>query len=174
MSDLVSYIRNVPDFPKKGIVFRDITTLLKEPEAFKKAVATFYEKYDGAKIDKIIGVESRGFILGAALALRLGVGFVPIRKKGKLPAETVREEYSLEYGKDSIEIHRDALKQGERVLIHDDLLATGGTMAAACKLVKQVGGTVVGLCFLVELNFLKGRDRLEGYDVFSLIQYDKE
>ncbi|HLF20090.1 MAG TPA: adenine phosphoribosyltransferase [Bacteroidota bacterium] len=174
MSDLASYIRNVPDFPKKGVIFRDITTLLKEPDAFKKAVATLYERYNGAKIHKVVGVESRGFILGAALALRLGVGFVPIRKKGKLPAETVREEYSLEYGKDSIEIHKDAIEKGDRVLIHDDLLATGGTIGAASKLVERVGGNIVGLCFLVELTFLKGRDRLANYDVFSLIQYDKE
>ncbi len=174
MSDLTSYIRNVPDFPKKGIVFRDITTLLKEPKAFEKAISTLQEKYDGTKIEKVVGVESRGFILGAALALKLGVGFVPIRKKGKLPAETVREEYSLEYGKDSIEIHKDAIKPGERILVHDDLLATGGTIDAACKLVERVGGTIVGLCFLVELNFLRGRDRLGKYDIFSLIQYDKE
>ena len=170
----MSYIRNVPDFPKKGIVFRDITTLLKEPNAFKKAVLTLYEKYKDAKIDKIIGVESRGFILGAALALKLGIGFVPIRKKGKLPAETVRQEYALEYGKDSIEIHKDAIRGGERVLIHDDLLATGGTIGAACKLVERLGGKIVGLCFLVELNFLKGRERLAKYDICSLIQYDKE
>ena len=174
LSDLVSYIREVPDFPKKGIVFRDITTLLKEPSAFKKAVSALYDKYNDTRVDKIVGIESRGFILGAALALRLGVGFVPIRKKGKLPAETVCEEYSLEYGKDSIEIHKDAISPGERVLIHDDLLATGGTIGAACKLVERVGGNIAGLCFLVELNFLKGRDRLGKYDVFSLIQYNKE
>ena len=174
MNDLVSYIRNVPDFPKKGIIFRDITTLLKDPDAFKKAVATLFENYNGAKIDKVVGIESRGFILGAALALSLGVGFVPIRKKGKLPAETVREEYSLEYGRDSIEIHKDAIQKGERVLIHDDLLATGGTSSAACKLVERAGGNIAGLCFLVELNFLKGRDQLANYEVFSLIQYDKE
>ncbi|MBI4428939.1 MAG: adenine phosphoribosyltransferase [Ignavibacteriales bacterium] len=174
MSELASYIRNVPDFPKKGIVFRDITTLLKEPGAVKKVVSTFYEKYCDAKIDKIVGVESRGFILGSALAFKLGIGFIPIRKKGKLPAETVREEYSLEYGTDTIEIHKDALQPGERVLIHDDLLATGGTMSAACKLIERAGGKVAGVCFLVELNFLKGRDRLKNYDVFSLIQYDHE
>jgi len=174
MTELASYIRNVPDFPKKGIVFRDITTLLKEPTAFREAVESLYHKYKTAHVDKIAGIESRGFILGSSLALKLGVGFVPIRKKGKLPAEKVTEEYALEYGTDTIEIHRDAIRKNDRVLIHDDLLATGGTMTAACRLVEKLGGTVAGICFLVELSFLHGRDKLKSYDVFSLIRYDQE
>jgi adenine phosphoribosyltransferase len=164
----------VPDFPKKGIVFRDITTLLKDPNAFREAVEIFYEHYKGTQIDKVACVEARGFIFGAALALRLGAGFVPIRKRGKLPAQTIRHEYALEYGTDSIEIHADAILPGENVLIHDDLLATGGTIAAACQLVERLGGKIVGLSFLVELSFLQGRGHLKGYDIFSIIQYDTE
>ena len=171
---LVSYIRTVPDFPKKGIMFRDITTLLKDANALQQAVDVLYERYKGDRISKVICVESRGFILGAALALRLHAGFVPIRKKGKLPAATVRQEYALEYGTDEIEIHKDAIDPGERVLIHDDLLATGGTVRAACKLVENLGATIVGLSFLIELSFLKGRTHLESYDVFSIIKYDAE
>jgi len=171
---LATSIRNVPDFPKKGIVFRDITTLLKDPNAFREAVEIFYERYKGTQIDKVACVEARGFIFGAALALRLGAGFVPIRKRGKLPAQTIRHEYALEYGTDSIEIHADAILPGENVLIHDDLLATGGTIAAACQLVERLGGKIVGLSFLVELSFLQGRGHLKGYDIFSIIQYDTE
>jgi len=171
---LAATIRNVPDFPKKGIVFRDITTLLKDPKSFKEAVEIFYEHYKGTQIDKVACVEARGFIFGAALALRLGAGFVPIRKRGKLPAQTIRHEYALEYGTDSIEIHADAILPGENVLIHDDLLATGGTIAAACQLVERLGGKIVGLSFLVELSFLQGRGHLKGYDIFSIIQYDTE
>ncbi|MCI0705883.1 MAG: adenine phosphoribosyltransferase [Ignavibacteriae bacterium] len=174
MHELAKAIRDVPDFPKKGIVFKDITTLLQNPEAFRKALNIFYERYKDEKITKIAGVESRGFIFGAALASKLGVGFVPIRKKGKLPAERIKEEYVLEYGTDSIEIHTDAIHKGERVLIHDDLLATGGTIQAGCKLVERLGGEIVSLAFLVELTFLKGRDKLHRYDVFSIIQYDSE
>jgi adenine phosphoribosyltransferase len=164
----------VPDFPKKGIVFRDITTLLKDPKSFSEAVEIFYEHYKDTQIDKVACVEARGFIFGAALALRLGAGFVPIRKRGKLPAQTLRHEYALEYGTDSVEIHADAILPGENVLIHDDLLATGGTIAAACQLVDQLGGKIVGLSFLVELSFLQGRGHLKGYDIFSIIQYDTE
>ncbi|HEX9829946.1 MAG TPA: adenine phosphoribosyltransferase [Bacteroidota bacterium] len=174
MHELAKVIRDVPDFPKKGIVFKDITTLLQNPDAFRKALNIFYERYRDEKITKVAGVESRGFIFGAALAVQLGVGFVPIRKKGKLPAETIREEYALEYGTDSIEVHTDAIQKGERVLIHDDLLATGGTIQAACKLVERLGGQTVGLAFLVELLFLKGREKLKGNDVFSIVQYDAE
>ena len=174
MHELAKVIRDVPDFPKKGIVFKDITTLLQNPDAFRKALNIFYERYRDEKITKVAGVESRGFIFGAALAVQLGVGFVPIRKKGKLPAETIREEYALEYGTDSIELHTDAIQKGERVLIHDDLLATGGTIQAACKLVERLGGKIVGLSFLVELSFLKGREKLKGNDVFSIVQYDAE
>jgi adenine phosphoribosyltransferase len=172
--DLEKHIRSVPDFPKKGILFRDITTLLKDGEAFGRAIDVFYERYKDQRIDKIVSVESRGFIFGSALAQKLGAGFVPIRKPGKLPAETIREEYQLEYGKDAVEIHMDAISPGERILVHDDLLATGGTVSAACRLVEKLGGKITGLCFLVELSFLHGRDRLKGYDIFSIIKYDAE
>jgi adenine phosphoribosyltransferase len=171
---LASYIRTIPDFPKKGILFRDITTLLKDRTALADATEVLYERYRDKNIDKIACVESRGFILGAALALELKAGFVPIRKKGKLPAEKIQQEYALEYGTDAIEIHRDAIVPGERILIHDDLLATGGTIQAACKLVENLGGSIVGLSFLIELGFLKGRSTLRAYDVFSLIEYDVE
>lgn len=174
MHKLASSIRNVLDFPKKGIVFRDITTLLKDRQAFKEAVDIFYERYQGERIDKVACVEARGFIFGAALALRLGAGFVPIRKRGKLPARTLRQEYALEYGIDGVEIHADAILPGENVLVHDDLLATGGTISAACKLVERLGGKIVGISFLVELSFLHGRDNLKGYDIFSIIQYAAE
>lgn len=172
--ELVTFIRTVPDFPKKGIMFRDITTLLKEQGAFRHSVDLLTEQYKNARIDKVVGVESRGFILGSALAYQLHAGFVPVRKPGKLPAATVKEEYALEYGTDCIEIHRDAITPGERILIHDDLLATGGTMLAASRLVERLGGKIVGISFLVELSFLGGRKRLTGYDVASLITYDSE
>lgn len=174
MSSLAEAIRTVPDFPKPGIMFRDITTLLKDPTSFQKASEALYEQYKDAGVQKVVAVESRGFIFGAALALRLGAGFVPIRKKGKLPARTLKQEYDLEYGTDSVEIHEDAIKPGERVLLHDDLLATGGTMGAACKLVEQLKADIVGLSFLIELNFLHGREKLRPYTVSSLIQYEAE
>jgi len=172
--DLAATIRTVPDFPKKGIMFRDITTLLKNPAALRQTIDLLHEHYKDERIDKVVGIESRGFICGAALADRLGCGFVPIRKPGKLPAETIRKEYQLEYGSDSIEIHRDAIVKGERVLLHDDLLATGGTIQAACKLVEGLGGNIVGLSFLIELSFLHPRTRLTGYDIYSLVTYDSE
>ncbi len=172
--DLLSKIRSVPDFPKKGIVFRDITTLLKDKDALAYAVDQLYERYKDKKISKVVGIESRGFIIGATLAYRLGCGFVPIRKPGKLPAEKVREEYQLEYGSDAMEIHSDALSHGERILIHDDLLATGGTIEAACKLVEKLGGEIVGLSFLIELSFLHPRKKLSGYEIYSLVNYDSE
>ena len=172
--NLENKIRTIPDFPKKGIMFKDITTVLKDPEALAYCVDTLYEKYKNKGITKVIGIESRGFIIGAALAYRLGVGFVPIRKPGKLPAETIRQEYQLEYGTDAIEIHKDAIVHGEKVLLHDDVLATGGTMEAACKLVNQLGGVIVGLSFLLELSFLNPRKKLKNYDIFSLISYDSE
>ncbi len=171
---LDSKIRTIPDFPKKGIMFKDITTVLKDGEALRYCVDTMYDHYRGKNISKVIGIESRGFIIGTALAYRLGVGFIPIRKPGKLPAEKIRQEYKLEYGTDAIEIHKDAIATGERVVIHDDVLATGGTMEAACNLVKQLGGEIVGLSFLVELAFLHPRKRLSGYDIFSLVQYNAE
>ena len=173
-SDLRKYIRNVPDFPKKGIVFRDITTLLKNPIALKEAIEQLYESTKGLKIDKVVGIESRGFIFGAMLAERLNAGFVLLRKPGKLPAETEKELYDLEYGRDSIEIHKDAISPGDKVLIHDDLLATGGTAKAAIKLVEKLGGEVVQVLFLIELSFLKGREKLKGYNVKSLIDYTGE
>ncbi len=172
--NLNTKIRTIPDFPKKGIMFKDITTILKDAEALAYCVDTLYEKYKNKGITKVIGIESRGFIIGTALAYRLGVGFVPIRKPGKLPAETIRQEYQLEYGTDAIEIHKDAIVHGEKVLLHDDVLATGGTMEAACKLVNQLGGVIVGLSFLIELSFLNPRKKFANYDIFSLISYDSE
>jgi len=172
--DLTSVIRSVPDFPKKGIVFRDITTLLKDKDAFRRYIDICYERYKDQRIDKVVGIESRGFIGGAALAYRLGAGFVPIRKPGKLPAEKIRQEYQLEYGSDAMELHRDAVSPGDRVLVVDDLLATGGTVEAACKLVEQLGGKIVSLTFLIELSFLHPRKHLSRYDIFSIISYDSE
>ena len=171
---LVASIRSVPDFPKKGIVFRDITTLLMNKEAYRMYIDILYDRYRDLRIDKVVGIESRGFVAGGALAYRLGAGFVPVRKPGKLPAEKIRQEYQLEYGTDAVEIHRDAIAKGERVLMHDDLLATGGTIEAACKLVEQLGGKIISLSFLIELSFLNPRKRLSQYDIFSLISYDSE
>jgi len=172
--ELEKLIRDVPDFPKKGIIFKDITTLLKNPQGLNEASGILENFVKGKQITKIVGIESRGFIFGGILANKLGIGFVPIRKPGKLPAETISESYSLEYGTDTIEIHKDAIEKGDRVLLHDDLLATGGTMEAACKLIEKLGGEVVQIYFLIELNFLNGRDKLKGYDVQSLIKYDAE
>ncbi len=172
--DLRDRIRSVPDFPKKGIVFRDITTLLKDPVALAASIDRLADHYRGIPVDKVVSTEARGFILGTPLAYRLHAGFVPARKPGKLPAPATRLEYSLEYGTDAIEIHNDAIAHGERVLVHDDLLATGGTIGATCALVEQLGGVIVGVSFLIELTFLHGRDRLGKYDVFSLVSYDSE
>ncbi len=174
MNELKNYVRNIHDFPKKGIVFRDITTLLKNPAAYHSAVKRIVEKFKDNKIDKVVGIESRGFILGAALAYNLGVGFVPIRKPKKLPAETIREEYQLEYGTDAMEIHKDAIVPAENILLHDDLLATGGTINAACNLIEKLGGKIAGISFLIELSFLNGRNLIDKYDVHSLIVYDSE
>ena len=165
-------IRDIPDFPKPGIVFKDITPLLSDPEAFKRVLDLLVERYSGRSLDRIVGIESRGFIFGAALADRLGVGFVPVRKPGKLPYRTVKEEYSLEYGTDAIEIHEDAVPEGGAVLIVDDLLATGGTAAAAVSLVRKIGGEIVEVAFVVELGFLKGREKLPEVPVFSLVNYE--
>lgn len=170
--DLKQTIRNVPDFPKPGILFRDITTLLQNPAAFRQAVDTLCERYRGMQFDMVAGIESRGFIMGTVLAYELGKGFVLIRKPGKLPAATISAEYSLEYGTDRIEMHVDALRPGQRVLLVDDLLATGGTMQAACNLVQQSGGEVAECSFLIELAGLNGRQRLDGYTVFSLLTYE--
>jgi adenine phosphoribosyltransferase len=173
MDDLKKLIREVPNYPKPGVLFYDLTTLLKDKKGFHRLVDKLCERYDGHKIDIVAGIEARGFIFAPALAYRLGAGFVPVRKPKKLPAKTVSLTYSLEYGTDSLEIHEDAVNQGDRVIICDDLLATGGTAAATAKLVQQLGGKVEGLAFAVELTFLKGRSKLPGMDVFSLIQYDK-
>ncbi len=172
MQQFASFIRNVPDFPVKGIQFKDITTLIQDGELFAQTIDYMYNPFPDKDIEKIAAVEARGFIFGAALSYKLNVGFVPIRKPGKLPAETVVEEYELEYGKDSIEIHADAIKKGERVLLIDDLLATGGTAAASARLVKKLGGDIVGYSFLVELTELKGRELLKDYEVHSLIKFD--
>ncbi|MGH3114098.1 MAG: adenine phosphoribosyltransferase [Gaiellaceae bacterium] len=170
-ADLESKIRDIPDFPKRGIVFKDIMPLLADPEALRDTVERLAEFAEPRKPDLILGAEARGFILGAALAYRLGCGFVAARKPGKLPWRTISAKYALEYGFDALELHADAIKPGARVLIHDDLLATGGTARAKVDLVEQLGGTVVGLAFVIELQFLDGREKLAGYDVFSLVQY---
>ncbi|MEI6667316.1 MAG: adenine phosphoribosyltransferase [Acidobacteriota bacterium] len=168
---LKAKIRHVPDFPKPGIVFYDITTLLREPAGFKAVIDYLAAPFVGAGIDLVVGIESRGFILGGPVADRLGAGFCPIRKPGKLPAKVVRESFQLEYGSDVIELHEDAVTAGQRVLIVDDVLATGGTARAAASLVRQLGGHLFGLAFLIELGFLKGRDQLPGLRVDSVLQY---
>ncbi len=165
-------IRDVPDYPKKGIVFKDITTLIKKGDAFDEVMNIFYDQSKDKKVDLVAAVESRGFIFGGALADRLKVGFVPVRKFGKLPANTVEQKYDLEYGTDRLEIHRDAIQPGQKVLIIDDLLATGGTIAATCKLVEKLGGEVAKILIMIELGFLNGMDKLKNYDVFTLIRYD--
>ena len=170
LASLKAVIRDVPDFPKPGIVFKDITTLLKNPQAFRRAMDLFTVLCGDRLSDKVLAIESRGFIVGSAVADRLGLGFVPVRKPGKLPSRTQRREYALEYGTDCIEIHEDAIAPGERVLIVDDVIATGGTARAAGELVRQVGGIVSGYAFLVELTFLGGRDKLDG-EVLSLLKY---
>lgn len=169
--DLAGCIRDVPDFPKPGILFKDITTLLKEPKAFKRSIDALAARIKGKKIDAVVAIESRGFIFGSALAYKLGAGFVPVRKKGKLPYKTRSASYALEYGIDTLEMHVDALKPGSRVLIVDDLLATGGTMKAVVGLVKGFKAKVVGVVFLVELSFLKGRGKLKGVPVYSIIEF---
>jgi len=171
MEELKSYIREVPDYPKPGINFYDITTLLKDPHGLRATIDNFSEILQGQKINKVIGIESRGFLFGPQLAYHFEAGFVPVRKPGKLPAETVKEVYELEYGTDELEMHRDAVGSGERVLIVDDVIATGGTAAATARLVESCGGEVAGFGFVVELTFLKGRDRLDGYPVTSLVRY---
>ncbi len=171
MEELKKYIRNIPDFPKKGILFRDITTLLKEEDKFKDVVDAFYKKYKNKKIDAIVAAEARGFIIGGALAYKLGCGFIPVRKKGKLPAETIEAAYELEYGTDTLYMHKDAIKPGANILIVDDLLATGGTAKAMCNLIEKAKGKVSGIALMIELADLNGRSKLAGYDIFSLITY---
>ena len=169
--DLKQHIRNVPDFPKAGILFYDITTLLRDPQGFKTTIDLLSAPYAGQQVDVVVGIESRGFILGGAVAERLAAGFIPIRKPGKLPAKALKETYDLEYGKDALEIHTDAVQKGQRVLIVDDVLATGGTAAAATQLVKKLGGELHGLAFLIELIALEGRAKLRGEKIFSVLQY---
>lgn len=170
MQELKSYVRDIPDFPKKGIIFKDITTLLKDKAALKDTVERIADKFKTEKVDYVLSVEARGFIFGAAVAYKLGAGLIPVRKKGKLPHKTHAITYDLEYGKDTLEIHQDAFKSGDRILIVDDLLATGGTVAAVSKLVEKMGGNIVGIAFVIELLPLKGREKLKGYPIISLIQ----
>ena len=167
-----SKIRTVPHWPKQGIMFRDITTLLKDAQGFKETIDLLYDRYKDKKIDKVIGIESRGFIFGAPLAYLLGCGFVPVRKPGKLPAECESEEYTLEYGKDKIEIHKDAIKKGEKILIVDDLIATAGTAKAARNLLKKLGAEIVECAFIIELLDLKGRDKLKGENIYSVVEFE--
>ncbi|MGA8762895.1 MAG: adenine phosphoribosyltransferase [Candidatus Sulfotelmatobacter sp.] len=170
---LKQLIREVPDFPKKGILFYDITTLLKDKVGFARLIDKLSEHYIRYEVDLVLGIEARGFIFGPALAYRLNAGFVPVRKPGKLPAATVKYDYALEYGVGTLEVHKDAIQKGHRVLIVDDLLATGGTAEAAANLASSLGAAIAGLGFVVELDFLKGREKLKGYDVMSLLHYDK-
>ncbi len=169
--DLKDHIRDVPDFPRPGILFKDITPLLKSPKAFGHAVDLFAARYSGHPVDAVVGIEARGFLIAAPLALRLGKALVPVRKEGKLPFETHSVRYALEYGDDAMEVHTDAIEPGQKVLIVDDLLATGGTLSAAARLVEATGGEVAGHAVLIELDDLRGRDRLRGYHVFSLVHF---
>jgi adenine phosphoribosyltransferase len=169
--DLAKMIRDVPDFPVKGILFKDITNLIKDPDAFQEAIDALLDRCIDEDIDIVAAIESRGLIIGAPLAYELGAGFVPIRKPGKLPAEKISASYTLEYGTNSLEIHRDAIEPGQRVLLVDDLLATGGSAKAAAELIEELGGEIVAILFLIDLTFLKGVEKLEGYDVFSLIKF---
>ena len=171
MEELKKKIREIPDFPKEGILFYDVTTLLKDADGLRQAIDLMAARYAGSEIDKVVGIESRGFILAPAIATRLGAGFVPVRKPGKLPAKTLEVAYDLEYGQDRIEIHEDAIEAGERVLIVDDLMATGGTAAAAVELVRRLEANLVGAAFLVELEFLQGRFKVPGVEIFSLLKY---
>ncbi|NSW77324.1 MAG: adenine phosphoribosyltransferase [Candidatus Atribacteria bacterium] len=168
--DLASYIRNIPDFPRPGIQFKDITTLLKDRDAFRETIDRLVELFRNQNVELIVGIEARGFIIGAPLAYHLGCGFVPVRKKGKLPAATLAKTYDLEYGSATLEIHRDAIQRGQRVLIVDDLLATGGTTKAVCEMVEELGGNIVGVGFVIELEALKGREKLTPHRVYSLVR----
>ena len=174
MEKIKKAIRTIPHFPKEGIMFRDITTLLKEADAFKETIDALVERYRDQSLDLVAGIESRGFIIAGAIAYLLGKGFIPIRKPGKLPAETYRVDYELEYGKDAVEMHKDSVYKGARVLVVDDLLATGGTMKAACDLVEKAGGAVVECAFIVDLPDLKGREKLQKHQVFTLVEFEGE
>jgi adenine phosphoribosyltransferase len=169
---LKEHIRDIPDFPRPGVVFKDITPLLADVDAFRFTVDALADHFSGQQVDKVLGIEARGFIIAAPVAYRFGCGFIPVRKAGKLPWDVEKQEYVLEYGTDLLEVHKDAVAPGERALIVDDVLATGGTAGAAVRLVEQLGGTIAGLGFVIELNFLEGRRKLEGYDAVSLIEYE--
>ena len=171
MKKLEDYVRNIPDFPEKGIIFRDITTVLKEPDGFNLAIDSMQKKLKDIDFDLVLGAESRGFIFGAPIAYNLNKGFIPVRKKGKLPAETIEEDYDLEYGKATLEIHKDSIKPGQKVVIIDDLIATGGTLQAIIKLVERLGGEVSKIVCLIELPELKGKENLKGYDVETIISF---
>jgi len=172
--DLKSSVRSIVDWPIEGVVFRDLTTLMKDPAALKKSCDILYDRYRDQKIDKIVGIDARGFVFGAVLAYKLNLGFVPVRKKGKLPAETIEESYSLEYGSGTLEIHKDSLDSGDRVVIVDDLIATGGTAGATASIVTQLGAQIVECAFLIELPDLKGREQLKGFDVFAMMEFEGE
>ena len=172
--NLKETIRSIPGWPIEGVIFRDITTLMQDPDAYRKACDDLYDRYKDMDIDKIVGIDARGFVFGGVLAYKLGVGFVPVRKKGKLPWKTIQESYSLEYGEDTLEMHEDSVKPGEKVIVVDDLIATGGTIGASVKLVKQLGAEVIECAFVVELPDLKGREKINGCDVFSLTEFEGE
>ena len=169
-----SKVRSIPDWPIKGVIFRDITTLLQDPKAFKAICSIFYNRYVNRKVDKIVGIDARGFLFGSVLSYELEIGFVPIRKKGKLPYKTISESYTLEYGEETIEIHEDAINRGERVVIIDDLMATGGTIAASAALVEKLGGDILECAFVIELPDLKGREKMQNRNCFSIIEFEGE
>lgn len=170
--NLKDRVRSIPNWPIEGVTFRDITTVLQDPEAFRYSIDLFYDRYKDMQIDKIVGIDARGFIFGAVLAYKLNLSFIPVRKKGKLPYKTISADYDLEYGKDTVEMHEDAIEKGDRVLVVDDLIATGGTIAASVELVTKLGGTIVECAFLVELPDLKGREKIKGVPIFSLTEFE--
>jgi len=170
--DLKATIRSIPDWPIKGVIFRDLTTLMQNPDAFRESCDVLYERYKDQNIDKIVGIDARGFVFGAVLAYKLGIGFVPVRKKGKLPYKTIEETYSLEYGEDTLEIHEDALDKGDKVIVVDDLIATGGTVGATVSLVEKLGAQILECAFIVELPDLKGRDKIKNCKVFSITEFE--
>ncbi|MCK5541169.1 MAG: adenine phosphoribosyltransferase [Desulfobacterales bacterium] len=172
--NLKATIRSIPDWPIKGVIFRDLTTLMQDPDAFRESCDVLYERYKGQSIDKIVGIDARGFVFGAVLAYKLGIGFVPVRKKGKLPYKTIEETYILEYGEDTLEIHEDALDKGDKVIVVDDLIATGGTVGATVSLVEKLGAQILECAFIVELPDLKGRDKIKNCKVFSITKFEGE
>ena len=170
--DLKATIRSIPGWPIEGVIFRDLTTLMQDPDAFKESCDVLYNRYKDMNIDKIVGIDARGFVFGAVLAYKLGIGFIPVRKKGKLPYNTIQESYALEYGEDTLEIHEDAVKKGEKVVIVDDLIATGGTVGATVKLVRKLGADIIECAFVIELPDLKGRDQIQDCEVFSITEFE--